>query len=70
MIGMSLGRDIDCDGLGWGYDEEAFEDKCRKLEWVILSTDRPDMSFLELEKVVRFGTMEYYLYHNVDYGAD
>ncbi len=67
MICMSLGRDIECDGLGWGYDEEAFEEKCRKMEWVILDTDSPDMPFLELEKVVHFGTMEYYLYHNTDY---
>lgn len=67
MICMSLGRDLESDGLGWGYNEEELEKNCREKEWLILGSEDVGMPFLELDRVIHFGKMDYYLYHNKEF---
>jgi len=43
------------------------EKNCREKEWLILGSEDVGMPFLELDRVIHFGKMDYYLYHNKEF---
>lgn len=67
MIYMSIGRDIESDGLGWGYDEKEFEEHIINKQWIVLDNNKTDIKFLRLVKEIPFGGFNYYLYDNKEY---
>jgi hypothetical protein len=68
MINMSLEREMQNDGLGWGSGMMNLEEKIQDHQWILLSETVEDIPYLRPEKEIVLGTITYVLYENMKYG--